>query len=76
MQNTISRLKLAAYSPDVIIDIPKNACGSFEFYRAKELIALGRRKAEKTLTGMRGLDSAHPEMANSPISGWTLDRNA
>ena len=27
MQNTISRMKLAAYSPDVIIDIPKNACG-------------------------------------------------
>lgn len=56
MQNTISRLKLAAYSPDVIIDLPKNACGSFEFYRAKELIALGRRKAEGALTGMRGLD--------------------
>jgi NTE family protein len=53
MQNTISRMKLAAYSPDVIIDIPKNACSSFEFYRAKELIALGRRKAEKALTGMR-----------------------
>ncbi len=56
MQNTISRQKLAAYSPDVTIDIPKNACGSFEFYRAKELIALGRRKAEKALIGMHCLD--------------------
>jgi NTE family protein len=53
MQNTISRMKLAAYSPDVIIDIPKNACGPFEFYRATELIALGRRKAEQALAGMR-----------------------
>ena len=53
MQNTISRLKLAAYSPDVIIDIPKNACWSFEFYRAKELIALGRRKAEQACSGNR-----------------------
>jgi NTE family protein len=49
MQNTISRLKLAAYSPDVIIDIPKNACGTFEFYRATEMIALGRSMAERAL---------------------------
>ena len=49
MQSTISRLKLAAYSPDVIIEIPKNACGPFEFYRAAEMIALGRHQAEKAL---------------------------
>ena len=50
MQSTVSRLKLAAYSPDVIIDIPKNACGPFEFYRAAEMIALGRRMAEQALS--------------------------
>lgn len=49
MQSTISRLKLAAYSPDVIIDIPKDACGPFEFYRAAEMIALGRRMAAQSL---------------------------
>ena len=51
MQSTISRLKLAAYSPDVIIDISKNACGPFEFYRAAEMIALGREMAEAALAG-------------------------
>ena len=50
MQSTISRLKLAVYSPDVIIEIPKDACGPFEFYRAAEMIALGRRMAEQALT--------------------------
>jgi NTE family protein len=45
MQDTITRLKLAAYSPDVIVDIPRNACGFFEFWRAEELIALGRERA-------------------------------
>ena len=50
MQDTITRLKLAAYSPDVIINIPKNACGPFEFYRAAEMIALGRRMAAQALT--------------------------
>jgi NTE family protein len=44
MQNTIARLRLAAYSPDVMVDIPRNACGFHEFWRAEELIALGRER--------------------------------
>jgi len=48
MQST-ARLKLAAYSPDVIIEIPRNACRMMEFYRASEMIELGRRKAESML---------------------------
>jgi NTE family protein len=49
MQNTIARLKMAAYSPDVVVKIPRNACGFLEFYRAQEMIALGRREAERLL---------------------------
>jgi NTE family protein len=45
MQDTIGRLKLAAYSPDVTVEIPRNACGFHEFWRAEELIALGRERA-------------------------------
>jgi NTE family protein len=45
MQDTIARLKLAAYSPDVTVDVPRNACGFFEFWRAEELITLGRERA-------------------------------
>jgi NTE family protein len=54
MQSTITRLKLAAYSPDVIIEIPKNACGPFEFYRAAEMIALGRRMAGQAMHRAQG----------------------
>lgn len=36
MQDTIARLKLAAYTPDVIIDIPRDVCAFHEFHRAKE----------------------------------------
>jgi NTE family protein len=53
MQSTISRLKLAVYSPDAVIDIPKNACGPFEFYRAAEMVAVGRRMAELALSDSR-----------------------
>jgi NTE family protein len=47
MQSTIARLKLAAYSPDITIEIPRNACGFHEFWRAKELIALGRERTTR-----------------------------
>lgn len=49
MQNTIARFKLAAYSPDIIINIPSNACSFYEFYRAEELISLGYNKAKDTI---------------------------
>jgi NTE family protein len=47
MQNTIARLKLAAYSPDVTVEIPRNACLFHEFWRAEELIALGRDRTAR-----------------------------
>jgi NTE family protein len=50
MQNAIARLKLAAYSPDVVIEIPRDACGSYEFYRAAELIDLGAEIAASVLS--------------------------
>jgi NTE family protein len=50
MQDTIADLRLSAYSPDVIVEIPRNACGFFEFWRAEELIALGRERAALAFT--------------------------
>jgi len=49
MQNTIARLKLAAYNPDLTISIPRDAASLFEFYRARELIDLGRQMAERLI---------------------------
>ena len=49
MQRTITQLKLASYSPTLVIRIPGNVCGFFDFYRAKELIAFGYERAEKAL---------------------------
>lgn len=45
MQATISRQKLAVYPPDILIDIPRNACGTLAFDRSEEMIELGREKA-------------------------------
>ena len=59
MQSTIARQKLAAYPPDLVIEIPKNACGTLEFDRADEMIQMGYRKADKALESLRA-SSAHP----------------
>ena len=49
MQGTIARQKLAAYPPDCIIEIARNACGTLEFDRASEMIALGYGSAQEQL---------------------------
>ncbi len=42
MQNAVLDCKMAGYSPDIIIGIPNDACGFYEFNRAYEMIELGR----------------------------------
>jgi NTE family protein len=49
MQGTIARQKLAAYPPDIVIEIARNVCGTLEFDRAADMIALGRSKTAESL---------------------------
>lgn len=49
MQTAITRLKLAAYRPDVLIGMPRNLCGFFEFDRAEGLIQFGYERARAVL---------------------------
>jgi len=53
MQKTIARLNLARNAPDVMIEIPGNACGFIEFWRAAELIALGRERTARVFAATR-----------------------
>ncbi len=46
MQGTIARMKLAAYPPDIEIEIPRNLCGTLEFNRAEEIIEYGYNLCE------------------------------
>lgn len=50
MQNGITRFRMAAYDPQGLIEIPVNACGIFDFHRAREMIDLGYERAEKALS--------------------------
>ncbi|HXC93486.1 MAG TPA: patatin-like phospholipase family protein, partial [Geobacteraceae bacterium] len=50
MQSTIARQKLAVYPPDILIEIPRNACRTLEYDRAAEMIDLGYNKAKECLS--------------------------
>jgi NTE family protein len=49
VQETVTRFKLAAQPPDLVIAIPRNVCAFYEFHRADELIELGRVRARAAL---------------------------
>ena len=49
MQANLSRLRLAAYQPDLLIQLPRNVATAYEFYRASELIERGRAQAREAL---------------------------
>ena len=53
MQNAIAATKLAAYRPDVLIEVPRDACAAHEFHRAGELIELGHSLAETAMGSHR-----------------------
>jgi len=49
VQTVMTHFKLAAYRPDLLVEIPRNLCTFFEFHRASELIDFGYRRTEETL---------------------------
>ena len=46
MQSSLARQKIAAYPPDILIEISRDACGMLEFNQAKQMIALGYQTAK------------------------------
>lgn len=49
VQETITRLKLAAQPPDLLITIPRNVCTFYDFHRAEEAIEIGRLRTREAL---------------------------
>ena len=48
-QAALARHQMAAYPPDVLIEVPRTACRSLDFHRAAELIDLGHELAARAL---------------------------
>ncbi len=49
VQETLTRYKLAAQPPDLVISIPRNVCAFYEFQRAAEVIEIGRQRTREAL---------------------------
>ncbi len=51
-QNRLTEAMISLHRPDILIEIPRNSCGIFEFYKAAELIELGRQKWQTLANGV------------------------
>ncbi|PXX71624.1 NTE family protein [Nocardia tenerifensis] len=49
MLAALTRTHLAAHPPDLVIGVPLNVCGTMDFHRAEEMIAVGRALAATAL---------------------------
>lgn len=56
MQSTIARQKLAAYPPDILVELPRNLCAMHEFHRAAELIEAGYETARRQIPARPPVD--------------------
>ncbi|WP_166906089.1 patatin-like phospholipase family protein [Mycobacterium sp. DL440] len=50
-QAALARHTLAAYPPDLLIEVPRTVCRSLEFNRAAEVIAIGQELTARALDG-------------------------
>jgi len=49
MQNRLIQLMVKAYPPNVLVKIPRNTCGMFDFHKAREVIELGAREYDRAV---------------------------
>ncbi|MCF8373246.1 MAG: patatin-like phospholipase family protein [Bacteroidales bacterium] len=49
MTHHMDEIMLDQYSPDLLINVSHESCGTYDFYRAEELVEIGRYAAKKCL---------------------------
>lgn len=49
MTNQISEITIEKYPPDILIKVSKESCGTFDFYKAEDMVEVGRISAQKAL---------------------------
>lgn len=55
-QAALARHTLAAYPPDMLIEVPRTVCRSLDFHRAGEVIEVGRVQLAAKALGVPGRD--------------------
>ena len=52
-QSALARHTLAAYPPDLLIEVPRSVCRSLEFHRAAEVIDIGHEVAARAIKALQ-----------------------
>ena len=60
-QGALARHLLAAYPPDLLIEVPRTVCRSLDFHRANEVIEIGQELASIALDSLDALDEKASE---------------
>jgi NTE family protein len=50
MQEKMTSLQMEIIKPDILVQISRNSCGTFEFYKSNELVELGKIAFEKSFS--------------------------
>lgn len=50
MTYQMGRMMLERYTPDVLVEVSRNTCSTFDFYKAEELVETGRNAARNSIT--------------------------
>lgn len=58
MQTLVTRYRLAGFPPDVLITVPRDACGTLDFHRAAAMIELGRTLTDRQLDALEADEPA------------------
>ena len=68
-QSALARHTLAAYPPDLLIEVPRSTCRSLEFHRAVEVIEAGRRAGHPRPGCLREPEIGRRRAAAAAIEG-------
>ena len=49
IQNRLSQMLIEQYPPDILVQISRDSCSTFELYRAGEMVELGRKALQEQL---------------------------
>lgn len=53
MTHHMAQMNLAMHNPDILIEVSRDSCGTYDFFKAKELVDMGRYATKRSLDKYR-----------------------
>jgi NTE family protein len=49
MTNQMALMALEKHTPDILVNVSRDVCGIFEFFKAEEMVDVGRQAAQMSI---------------------------